>query len=102
VCPGSTVTLSGEAGAPAASSNEFPIGTRLRVTNLDNNRSITVEVTSVSGSCILRGDGYHAVSWFKLPTDNSPELKEYRDAMAKYAPDAPVDFSTLIGFACHH
>lgn len=44
-------------------------------------------------------EGYHAVSWFKLPTDNSPELKEYRDAMAKYAPDAPVDFSTLIGFA---
>jgi branched-chain amino acid transport system substrate-binding protein len=44
-------------------------------------------------------EGYHAVSWFKLPTDNSPEMKEYRDAMAKYAPDAPVDFSTLIGFA---
>jgi branched-chain amino acid transport system substrate-binding protein len=50
----------------------------------------------------LAGDaaeGYHAVSWFKLPTDDSPEMKEYRDAMAKYAPDAPVDFSTLIGFA---
>ncbi|HEX6355994.1 ABC transporter substrate-binding protein [Actinophytocola sp.] len=44
-------------------------------------------------------EGYHAVSWFKLPTDDSPEMKEYRDAMAKYAPDAPVDFSTLIGFA---
>jgi branched-chain amino acid transport system substrate-binding protein len=44
-------------------------------------------------------EGYHAVSWFKLPTDDSPELKEYRDAMAKYAPDAPIDFSTLIGFA---
>jgi ABC-type branched-subunit amino acid transport system substrate-binding protein len=50
----------------------------------------------------LAGDaaeGYHAVSWFKLPTDDSPEMKEYRAAMAKYAPDAPVDFSTLIGFA---
>lgn len=50
----------------------------------------------------LAGDaaeGYHAVSWFKLPTDDSPEMKEYRDAMAKYAPDAPVDFSTMIGFA---
>jgi branched-chain amino acid transport system substrate-binding protein len=50
----------------------------------------------------LAGDaaeGYHAVSWFKLPTDDSPEMKEYRDAMAKYAPDAPVDFSTLTGFA---
>ncbi|MFD9438954.1 hypothetical protein ACFWBR_08545 [Streptomyces sp. NPDC060006] len=53
VCNGSTVTLSGEAGAPAASSNQFPAGTKLRVTNLDNNKSTTVEVTSVSGSCAL-------------------------------------------------
>ena len=53
VCKGSTVTLSGEAGAPAASSNQFPAGTKLKVTNLDNNKSTTVEVTSVSGSCVL-------------------------------------------------
>ncbi|MFG3245719.1 hypothetical protein [Streptomyces sp. NPDC048187] len=53
VCAGSTVTLSGEGGAPAASSNQFPVGTELRVTNLDNGRSTTVEVTSVSGSCAL-------------------------------------------------
>ncbi|MFJ8583447.1 hypothetical protein ACIRD2_02140 [Streptomyces sp. NPDC093595] len=53
VCAGSTVTLSGEGGAPAASSNQFPVGTRLKVTNLDNNKSTTVEVTSVSGSCAL-------------------------------------------------
>ncbi|MEU5664692.1 hypothetical protein [Streptomyces longwoodensis] len=53
VCNGSTVTLSGEAGAPAASSNQFPAGTKLKVTNLDNNKSTTVEVTSVSGSCVL-------------------------------------------------
>jgi hypothetical protein len=53
VCNGSTVTLSGEAGTPAASSNQFPVGTRLRVTNVDNNRSITVEVTGPSGSCVL-------------------------------------------------
>ena len=53
VCQGSTVTLSGEAGAPAASSNEFPIGTQLKVTNLDNNKSTTVEVTGASGSCAL-------------------------------------------------
>lgn len=56
VCDGSTVTLSGEDGAPAASSNEFPAGTRLKVTNLDNDRSITVEVTGVSGSCVLLND----------------------------------------------
>ncbi|WP_305787306.1 hypothetical protein [Symbioplanes lichenis] len=53
VCKGSTVTLSGEAGAPAASSGTFPIGTTLKVTNLDNNKSITVKVATPSGSCVL-------------------------------------------------
>ena len=53
VCKGSTVTLSGEAGAPAASSGTFPIGTVLKVTNLDNNKSTTVKVTAPSGSCAL-------------------------------------------------
>jgi hypothetical protein len=53
VCPGSTVTLSGEAGDAAASSDQFPVGTKLKVTNLDNNQSITVPVTSTSGSCVL-------------------------------------------------
>ncbi|ANN14862.1 hypothetical protein SD37_03785 [Amycolatopsis orientalis] len=53
VCQGSTVTLSGEGGAPAASSSEFPAGTKLKVTNLDNAKSTTVEVTGVSGSCAL-------------------------------------------------
>ncbi|KIZ16568.1 hypothetical protein [Streptomyces natalensis] len=53
VCAGSTVTLSGEGGPPAASSNQFPTGTKLKVTNLDNNKSTTVSVTSASGSCAL-------------------------------------------------
>ncbi|MGR8010876.1 hypothetical protein [Streptomyces hypolithicus] len=53
VCAGSTVTLSGEGGAPAASSGEFPVGTTLKVTNLDNAKSTTVKVTSASGSCAL-------------------------------------------------
>ncbi|MGP8296952.1 hypothetical protein ACTPOK_03075 [Streptomyces inhibens] len=53
VCAGSTVTLSGEGGAPAASSDRFPTGTKLKVTNLDNNKSTTVSVTSTSGSCAL-------------------------------------------------
>lgn len=56
VCDGSTVTLSGEGGAPAASSDQFPVGTKLKVTNLDNDKSTTVEVTSVSGSCVLLND----------------------------------------------
>jgi hypothetical protein len=53
VCAGSTVTLSGEGGDAAASSGTFPIGTTLKVTNLDNNKSTTVKVTSTSGSCVL-------------------------------------------------
>ncbi|UUU38093.1 septal ring lytic transglycosylase RlpA family protein [Streptomyces sp. NBC_00162] len=53
VCPGSTVTLSGEAGAPAASSGTFPVGTKLKVTNLDNGRAATVTVNGPSGSCVL-------------------------------------------------
>ncbi|WP_207939410.1 hypothetical protein, partial [Actinomadura darangshiensis] len=56
VCQGSTVTLSGEAGAPAASSNTLPVGTKVKVTNLDNGKSTTVEVTSASGSCMLLND----------------------------------------------
>lgn len=56
VCQGSTVTLSGEAGAPAASSNQFPAGTRLKVTNVDNDKSTTVTVTGPSGSCALLND----------------------------------------------
>jgi hypothetical protein len=56
VCKGSTVTLSGTAGAPAASSGTFPVGTTLKVTNLDNNKSITVKVTEPSGSCALLND----------------------------------------------
>ncbi|MEO3820120.1 hypothetical protein [Plantactinospora sp. B24E8] len=53
VCKGSTVTLFNEDAEPAASSGTFPIGTRLRVTNLDNNKTVTVTVTSPSGSCVL-------------------------------------------------
>ncbi|MFE0583329.1 hypothetical protein ACFW2S_32365 [Streptomyces sp. NPDC058874] len=53
VCPGSTVTLSGEAGPPAATSGTFPTGTKLKVTNLDNGQATTVTVNGPSGSCVL-------------------------------------------------
>ncbi|NGM12116.1 hypothetical protein [Verrucosispora sioxanthis] len=52
VCAGS-ITFSAEAGGPAATSNQFPVGTRLRVTNLDNDRSVEVTVVGPSGSCVL-------------------------------------------------
>jgi hypothetical protein len=38
---------------PFASSGTFPIGTRLKVTNLDNNKSTTVRVSTPSGGCVL-------------------------------------------------
>jgi hypothetical protein len=52
VCAGS-ITFSAEAGAPAATSSQFPVGTRLRVTNLDNDTSAEVTVVGPSGSCVL-------------------------------------------------
>ncbi|GIJ77920.1 hypothetical protein SAMN05443287_105362 [Micromonospora phaseoli] len=52
VCSGS-ITFSAEGGAPAATSNQFPVGTRLRVTNLDNDKSAEVTVVGPSGSCVL-------------------------------------------------
>ncbi|MFI2714353.1 hypothetical protein ACH495_29965 [Micromonospora sp. NPDC018662] len=52
VCTGA-ITFSAETGPPAATSGQFPVGTRLRVTNLDNGRVVTVTVTGPSGSCVL-------------------------------------------------
>ena len=51
-CTGA-ITFSAEAGTPAATSGQFPVGTRLRVTNLDNRKTVTVTVTGPSGSCVL-------------------------------------------------
>ncbi|RQW90598.1 hypothetical protein DKL51_22430, partial [Micromonospora globispora] len=51
-CSGA-ITFSAEGGSPAATSGQFPAGTRLRVTNLDNNKAVTVTVTGPSGSCVL-------------------------------------------------
>ncbi|MEU1889048.1 hypothetical protein ABZ491_26615 [Micromonospora rifamycinica] len=52
LCSGS-VTFSAEGGKPAATSDRFPVGTRLRVTNLDNGKVTTVSVSGPSGSCVL-------------------------------------------------
>jgi len=52
-CNGVALTFSAEAGAPAVSSNVFPAGTRLKITNLANGKSTTVPVTGISGSCAL-------------------------------------------------
>jgi branched-chain amino acid transport system substrate-binding protein len=58
--------------------------------------------TVSAATLTLAGDaaeGFNAVSWLKVPSDPSPEIQEFRDAMKKYAPGQPADFSTLFGFA---
>ncbi|TFC74884.1 branched-chain amino acid ABC transporter [Cryobacterium sp. TMS1-20-1] len=50
----------------------------------------------------LAGDaaeGFHTLSLVRAPDGNTPELKEYQAAMAKYAPTQPIDFVTETGFA---
>src|SRR5689334_11905933 len=44
-------------------------------------------------------EGFHAVALVRAPTDQSAAMKQFRDIMAKYAPDQPSDFSTLLGYA---
>ena len=52
-CNGVALTFSAEGGAPGVTSNVFPVGTKLKIANLDNGKSTTVPVTGVSGSCAL-------------------------------------------------
>ncbi|MEU2393502.1 hypothetical protein [Streptomyces sp. NPDC007369] len=86
VCPGSTVTLSGEAGAPAASSGTFPVGTKLKVTNLDNGRATTVTVTGPSGSCALLNNA--AFEQVREPGKNL--IRRARIERVAAGPDAPA------------
>ena len=58
--------------------------------------------TAASATVTLAGpaaEGFRAVSLVKVPGDESPAMQQFRDAMAKYAPDQPADFSTLLGYA---
>lgn len=58
--------------------------------------------TAASATVTLAGaaaEGFRAVSLVKVPGDTSPAMQQFRDAMAKYAPDQPADFSTLLGYA---
>ncbi|MCE3552355.1 ABC transporter substrate-binding protein [Pseudonocardia sp. RS11V-5] len=44
-------------------------------------------------------EGYHSVSLVRSPTEQTPEMQQFRDAIAKYSPGQPADFSTLLGYA---
>lgn len=53
VCDGATVGLSAVGGAPGAFSSQLPVGTSVRVTNLDNGRQTTVRIVGVGSSCVM-------------------------------------------------
>lgn len=53
VCDGATVGLSAVGGAAGAFSSSLPIGTTVRVTNLDNGRQVTVRVVGVGSGCVV-------------------------------------------------
>ncbi len=58
ICQGSTVTTTGSGSG--ALSNQFPVGTKIRVTNLDNNASVETEVVGAAGSCMLLNEATFA------------------------------------------
>lgn len=53
VCDGATVGLSAVGGAAGAFSSQLPVGTSVRVTNLDNGRQTTVRIIGVGSSCVV-------------------------------------------------
>ncbi|MFD9705588.1 hypothetical protein [Lentzea sp. NPDC059081] len=53
VCDGATVGLSAVGGAPGAFSSQLPVGTSVRVTNLDNGRQTTVRIVGVGPACVV-------------------------------------------------
>jgi hypothetical protein len=53
VCDGATVGLSAVGGAPGAFSSQLPVGTSVRVTNLDNGRQTTVRIVGVGSGCVV-------------------------------------------------
>lgn len=53
VCDGATVGLSAVGGAPGAFSSSLPVGTSVRVTNLDNGKQATFRIVGVGSACVV-------------------------------------------------
>jgi hypothetical protein len=53
VCDGASVGLSDVGGDAGAFSSQLPIGTAVRVTNLDSGRQVTVRVVGVGTGCVV-------------------------------------------------
>ncbi|WFE64061.1 hypothetical protein [Micromonospora sp. WMMD714] len=95
LCSGS-VTFSAEGGKPAATSDRFPVGTRLRVTNLDNGKVTTVSVSGPSGSCVLLNAA--AMELVREPGKNVIR-RNVVERVGVDAPAAPVPGETRPGAA---
>ncbi|GAB2844598.1 hypothetical protein JOD27_006719 [Lentzea nigeriaca] len=53
VCDGAVVGLSAVGGGPGAFSSSLPVGTLVRVTNLDNGKQAAVRVVGVGSGCLV-------------------------------------------------
>jgi len=53
VCDGASIGLSAVGGQAGAFSSQLPIGTSVRVTNLDNGRQATVRIVGVGSACVV-------------------------------------------------
>ncbi|KOV80746.1 hypothetical protein ADL03_31355 [Nocardia sp. NRRL S-836] len=53
VCDGASVGLSDVGGEATAFSSQLPVGTVVRVTNLDSGRQVTVRVVGVGNGCVV-------------------------------------------------
>ncbi|WP_156213400.1 hypothetical protein [Lentzea aerocolonigenes] len=53
VCDGATVGLSAVGGAPGAFSSSLPVGTSVRVTNLDNGKQAVFRIVGVGSGCVV-------------------------------------------------
>lgn len=53
VCDGATVGLSAVGGAPGAFSSSLPVGTSVRVTNLDNGKQAIFRIVGVGSACVV-------------------------------------------------
>lgn len=57
--------------------------------------SVSLKVLELGGSAV---EGLKAVSWTASPTDDTPSVREYRAALAKYFPSEKPDFVSLYTF----
>ncbi|WP_154697454.1 hypothetical protein [Lentzea guizhouensis] len=74
VCDGAVVQLSDVGGRAAGFSSQLPIGTVVRVTNLDSGRAVTVEVVATGNGCL----GLNRAAFGKVAESGMSVVKRVR------------------------